>query len=432
MKRSSVFYMVGIILFLLLVFMAMQLRARKFRWEPTFLPTDDQPFGAQLFDSLMRVSLPHGYRVADDAAAEWVRRSDSSRRQSVLYVRPDGTWIDTTEVRALLRMAERGDRVMVVNSFPSEFADTLNYIMERYYGTTFDFRTIQRKVTALGTIPYDTLRLEATGAYPATVIRWVEGLGGCAINTKKSKVPTQTLAVKLKREGVMYFNKDGGIVKQYGSAPVAVSFIWGKGKIYIVSPTLPFTNYGVTDEACRTFVMRMMNELSVYPVVRLYERRSDGWGQEGSLSFFASQPPLRLAWHLFVVGAVLLLVVNARRRQRAISVWRKMPNATLSLLAQQASLYRKRTDYAPLLKCAYRAFAAELLKEWHIDVADTAVLVRREQVRHLSRYLEHGEFEVARDLQTLDSLLIPGTFITPKMYRQAMELMRSLAPKAII
>ena len=56
-------FVLFVVVFLALVFLAEFRMPRKFVWNPTFSHNDKQPFGCYVFDSILSVSLPHGYEV---------------------------------------------------------------------------------------------------------------------------------------------------------------------------------------------------------------------------------------------------------------------------------------------------------------------------------------------------------------------------------
>lgn len=432
MKRSSALFTVGVTIFLVIVFFMMQFAPRQFSWEESYKHTDDQPFGAMFFDSLMQATMPHGYKVMN-AFADSLVKDSTHGPHSVLYVLERYDYIIEEEVAALLKIAERGGRVMIVGSNTDEFSDTLGWDYRSF--SFFNLKEIENSIKQWGEIPRDTLYLPAKGNYPACKLPVMQEIVNTTLEPsftpyrRNKKMPDYTI---LATWGSYISPAERGSRwrSYYGTPPIAVRIAHGKGYVYLVTPAYCFTNYGVFDDNCRTFVMRMMNELKDYPVTRLRDISVDINEREalGPLDFLARTPAMRLGWQLLVMGALLLLVVNARRRQRAIPVWTKSVNATIDLITQHASLYRKRSNYAPLLMRKHRAFAALLQSTWRVDVDDTAPLVRREQANRLAHYLGRDAYEVARELEEIDLLRTPGGQVTLEDFKRAMELMQKLSP----
>lgn len=425
MKHSNLLFTLAVCAFLIIVFVAMQFAPQKFSWQESYSPTDPQPFGTLLFDSLMHESMPKGYEIKYESISHFAKHDTLSRR-SVLCIYARDHYLSNDEVNSLLQMAARGDRVMLVSQNLSELCDTLNFTSE--YSTFFNYTYVKEQLRELGYVAYDTLYLPRRSGYATHRLPIIAAMRGSLLKCDSLRYNYDVLATLQSWKNPKDESQEQETLEK--KSPVAIKVHWGRGYLYLITLPLCFTNYGVLDANSRTFVLRMMNELKRYPVTHLCDEsvQNDGTDNYGALQFFVSKPPLRFAWQLLVVGAVLLLIINARRRQRAIPLWGKSVNATIDLLTQHASLYRKRTDHAPLLMRKYRAYAAEMQKSWRVDVENTSPTVRQEQVQRLARYLGRSAESVHHDLSQLDYFRFVELKITPQMFRQAMELMRKLTP----
>ena len=120
-------WFVGFVLVFIVLVFAFQYRLpKKFVWSPTFSRYDEQPFGCALFDSLLRKSLPRGYDVSRKTFPQ-LAREDSTQRRGVLLVANNLSLTDT-DVKALLEMAELGDKIMLAStSFGRALEDTLRF-----------------------------------------------------------------------------------------------------------------------------------------------------------------------------------------------------------------------------------------------------------------------------------------------------------------
>ena len=109
MSRKSVIALIVLVL----VFFIIQLRMpKKWDWTPTWSPTDNNPFGCLLMDSVLKGSLPHGrYKVARTTLWQLAHSRDSL--SNVLWVTETAT-LDVSTTRIIRRMMARGQRVMIV------------------------------------------------------------------------------------------------------------------------------------------------------------------------------------------------------------------------------------------------------------------------------------------------------------------------------
>ena len=108
-------------------------------------------------------------------------------------------------------------------------------------------------------------------------------------------------------------------------------------EIILVGTPLLFTNYGVLNNSA--YVHRLMNRLKDLPVVRTeaYMPNYDA-SEESPLREFLKRPPLRWALYLVVLGIVLFMGFNARRRQRAIPVEQPPRNHQLDFIRHIGTL----------------------------------------------------------------------------------------------
>lgn len=124
MKFSRV-YMLSIVAFLAVVFVAEYRMPRRFNWHPSFSAKSTQPFGSQLFDSVLKATLPNGYQVTRQTLYQ-LEQADTTRRQTVLVVADHLYNLENIDVKTMLRMAERGNKIILVaHGFSSQMEDTM-------------------------------------------------------------------------------------------------------------------------------------------------------------------------------------------------------------------------------------------------------------------------------------------------------------------
>lgn len=121
--KGNHWFIAGIIAFLVLMFAIECRLPKKFVWNPTFSHYDKQPFGCAVFDSLLSSSLPKGYSLSRKTFMSWSRKI---RRSCGILVVTDNLHLTDVDVEAMLKMAGRGDRIMLAgSSFSRILKDTL-------------------------------------------------------------------------------------------------------------------------------------------------------------------------------------------------------------------------------------------------------------------------------------------------------------------
>ena len=100
---------------------------KKFVWKPTFAHYDKQPFGCEVFDSLLLSCLPHGYALSKKSFYQLEQEDTVGQCKGILAI-ADDLILSSVDVKALLRMADRGNKIMLVSTlFGTNLEDTLDF-----------------------------------------------------------------------------------------------------------------------------------------------------------------------------------------------------------------------------------------------------------------------------------------------------------------
>ena len=130
--KGSHWFIIFIVAFLVIMFAVEYHLPKKFVWTPTFGHYDDQPFGCAVFDSLLSASLPNGYTLSKKTFYQ-LEEEDTLYSRGILAVAHDMALTDI-DVKSLLKMAERGNKVMLASTMFSRYLkDTLNFESYRFY-----------------------------------------------------------------------------------------------------------------------------------------------------------------------------------------------------------------------------------------------------------------------------------------------------------
>lgn len=422
MKRSGWIFTLCAVGFVVFVFFVFKSGHHEFDWNESYDTRSEEPFGTLLFDSLMKRTLTVGYESRYVSDAELQRWSQDTVNPHNLLMLPDVYGVSEDNARRILRMVEHGSHVMVVNPLPSEWGEDLHYDLENEHRTWFSYQQMVQSGSTTGARQVDTLVWVGDILYPYAPNP--DRLGYASDTTQVWRALSNRVYLDS-----CYFRQDVvTLISNADEDQTAVTFLHGKGSLTLVTNTLLFTNLGIMQPSTRKLVLRLMNGLSHSPVVRcLPEREQDSSG--GVAYFFkvmAKYPPMVLAWRLLLIGCLLALTVNARRRQRAIPQLKHSRNATLDFLRQHVTLFRKSTDHASLVRMRHRAFAAELRRKWQVDVEETDPRERRVQVERLASLLGRDVHGVMLDLDFLDRLRTTEGHVSPSLFMEAMACMKRL------
>ena len=118
---------------------------------PTFSHYDEQPFGCAVFDSLLTVSLPSGYTLSRKTFYQ-MEQEDTVHNKGILLIATNLPF-GRVDIEALLKMADRGNKIMLVSSsFTKILEDTLKFDCTYSY-----FRSVDLKKYAASLLKRDSI-----------------------------------------------------------------------------------------------------------------------------------------------------------------------------------------------------------------------------------------------------------------------------------
>lgn len=349
--KGNHWFIAGIIVFLVLMFAIECRLPKKFVWNPTFSHYDKQPFGCAVFDSLLSSSLPKGYSLSRKTFYE-LEQEDTTLRRGILVV-TDNLHLTDVDVEAMLKMAGRGDRIMLVgSSFSRILKDTLGFECSYSY---FSPSALKKYATAL--LSKDSLCWVGDSAvYPQQTFCFYPQL--CQSYFFADSISSKVLAEKLLPEKLLI--------------RLPCRFLGERGKLYWLPLPCFYELWCAGWEECG-LSFRILSQMGGFPIVRTEGyMKETAQAQMSPFRYFLSQPPLRWALYLSMVSILLFMIFTARRKQRAIPVIREPENKSLEFAELIGTLYYQKKDHADLVRKKYLYFAEELRREIQVDVEEVA------------------------------------------------------------
>ncbi|MCR5241293.1 MAG: DUF4350 domain-containing protein [Prevotella sp.] len=352
--KPNRWFVVSIVVFLVLLFILEMQLPKNFSWTPTFRHTDKQPFGSCLFDSLLSSTMPKGYTVTDSSLYQLAK--DSLQPRGILVVADEMNLIPA-EVNAIFSMANNGSHVMLVAHGVGDFMCNRLGIRMWGYGNSFDLQNFVKYNKERESFEWVS---EENGYKPRRFMVFKP------LITRKFNFETDSL------DNVIRPCLDQQATLRHDA--VSATFRQGKGYITFCSLPLLFTNYGIVDQDNATFSLRLLTLMKDLPVVRTeaYCPQTSDEVQQSPLRYAISQPPLRWALYTLMVGALLFLIFEGRRRQRVIPIEKAPENHSLEFIHLVGSLYYHSRERRSLVVRKWTYFAEELRRNIHLDVADAS------------------------------------------------------------
>lgn len=419
--KGSRWFILFILAFLVIMFAVEYSLPKKFVWVPTFSHHDEQPFGCAVFDSLLSASLPHGYGISRKSFYQ-LEAEDTTTHRGILVI-ADNLILSEVDVKALLKMAERGNKIMLVGNFFGKYLEDTLEISS--YSGYFNPMMLKKYVAAY--MKKDSIYWAGDSAiYPHRKYYFYPQF--CLSYFWGDSLPDGILAQKTISSDELRYQMEIDSLAAADSlvdVPVAVSFPWKKGELILVSTPLLFTNYGVLDGKNATYIFRLLSQMGELPILRTEGyMKETAQVQQSPFRYFLSQQPLRWALYLTFIAILLFMIFTAKRRQRAIPVVREPENKSLEFTELIGTLYYQRTDHADLVRKKFTYFAEELRREIQVDVEEIADDER--SFHRIAQKTGMGAEEIAAFIREIRPVIYGGRVLTVEQMKQYIDKMNEI------
>ncbi|WP_195663526.1 DUF4350 domain-containing protein [Bacteroides congonensis] len=417
--KASRWFIVFIVAFLLIMFAIEYNLPKKFVWTPTFSHYDEQPLGCALFDSLLSSSLPHGYSLSKETFYQM--EEDTVDKMGILVIANTLSMVKA-DVNALLKMAERGNKIMLVsNNYPKLLEDTLGF-----YCTYSHFNAAAFRKYAASIFRKDSIYWVADSVYSRQLYRCYPQFCNSSFRRYDSKV-IRKLAEKDMTDAIGDALADSDSVKVYSNYHplLAMARPWGEGEIILVSTPLLFTNYGVLDGNNANYIFRLLSQMGELPIVR-----SEGYMkataqvQQSPLRYLLAHQALRWALYLTMITILLFMIFTAKRRQRAIPVVREPANKSLEFTELIGTLYFQKKDHVDLVRKKFAYLAEELRREIQVDIEEVADDKR--SFERIARKTGMDAGEIAEFIHEVRPVLYGGRVIDSEQMKVFIDKMNEI------
>lgn len=316
-------------------------RPKPIDWSPSYNMAHKMPYGLYVFDQEAHRLLPqHKIQKISQSLYEYLNPVYSKNvpkiKGTVLHI-CDEYHIDDTSTKELFYFVAKGNNAFLsVENLPKIFTDSLK------------------------------IETEAAKEFNQKLNCWLtnKNLGTQKYNLNKdagnfyfSSIDTLTTTV-LGYQGTDK-NKNVNFIK----VP------YKKGNFYIHLQPVTFTNYHLLKDNHAEYAEKI---LAYLPKGNVYWLTKDQNGllESGSpLRYMLSQPALKWAWYLFLIGILIFMIFNAKRRQRIIPILKPLQNTTVDFTKTIGNLYYQEGNHQNLIDKKIIYFLERIRNDYLIETA---------------------------------------------------------------
>jgi hypothetical protein len=313
----------------------------RYLWSETYNDDGIQPYDLSLFKGVLEKSATE-FEVLEGLFSDTSYLESSGN--SMIYV-AGYAWIDSTEATLLKQFVEQGNNLLVSSRVAGK---TLRYLVDC---------DVEEGETLSESKESESIIVE-------------DGGQSFGLSFDQYNQPNVHAWIHFKDLSCV---EAAGFVEIKGDRyPNLVMKQMGKGKLYLHSTPLVFTNYHFRNDSAFNYVNGLISkadgETYYYLEPGFLPSPSDGPNiGESPIKFILAHQSLKWAWYLTIVLGLLYILNSMRRKQRAIPVEALPENQTTAYLDMIYQLFRKEGSHRDIVQSQVKLLQSFLRNRYNLN-----------------------------------------------------------------
>ncbi|MEO8238052.1 MAG: DUF4350 domain-containing protein [Flavobacterium sp.] len=345
MNKTLKIYIAILVVIFTLMLLASSNRPKPIDWRPTYSVNDKIPFGLYVFDKevkgllknqkIERVSAVTPYEFLDSKYDSDSLIEDYKIKGTFFNISEFGS-IDDQSIKEILYFVSHGNNAFLsMKTFPQTLLDTLK----------IDFRNDFQ--------------------YSGNTSIW---LANKNVSTKKYHLAEGM--------GDYYFSKidtlNTTVLGYQGNKPnqKRINFIkvpYLNGYFYLHTQPAAFTNFHLLKSDHYQYAEKVLSYIPKGDVFWYTKGQNSETISDSPLRYILSQPALKWAWYLFLIGMLIFILFNVKRKQRIVPILKPLPNLTVDFTKTIGNLYYQEGDHDNIIDKKIIYFLERVRNEYLID-----------------------------------------------------------------
>jgi hypothetical protein len=344
MNRKLTLYIVLIGLVVLLLVVLDATKPKTIDWTPNYSIRQKTPYGLYIFDK-EALKLFKGEKLYTFSKTPYEYFDENYDYESKTYkisgsfiAIEDRNSIDVESAEELLYFAEHGNTVLLsMKEFPAKLMDTLQ---------------VKPRVNAFFK---DSIKMYLSNA--PTKQYWYNEGAGTTFFDSLSKSKATALGYQIAKDSTGKLVPFANFIK--------VPF--GKGTILLHSQPAAFTNFHLLKGSHYQYTEALLSQLPKGNIYWGQGKLSSGNISDSPLRYILSKPALKAAFWLGLIGLVVFVFFNAKRKQRIVPEIEPLRNTTVDFTKTIGNLYYQEGNHHTIIEKKIIYFLEHIRTEYLID-----------------------------------------------------------------
>ena len=346
MSRKGWIYIAIGILTLAAMFALEYNKPKKINWFPSYVSHHKIPYGTYVLNDVMEKHFPDAIQQIQKPPFEFLSRTDSI--EGTYFFVNETVSFEEAELNTILEWVNQGNQLFVASSsFETKLLDTLNL------GQRFVYNDGQ-----LEPIFYFEL---VNPAFKNKKVKFTKDYYTPSFDRLDTLRTTVLGQVYTSADSTGTLTKHANIIKQP----------FGDGEIILSSFPKAFTNYFMLKEDNNEYTLGLLSYLDRNRTIYMDNFHKSGKSFYTSpMYLFLNTEEFKWAYYLILIGAIVYIVFEGKRKQRAIPVVPPVKNQTLAFTRTIADMYFEKGELHLITKHKIDYFLEYLRSKLHITTQD--------------------------------------------------------------
>lgn len=343
MGRNSKIYIALLVVLLALIIYTDATKPMPIDWTQNYDLNEKSPYGLYVFDQeYQKIIEKDALKKTTVTAYEFLENDydyDSlvntyKTKGTVLNIAPENQ-IDEESAQELLYYVTHGNSVFISsNSFPKVLEDSLRFKLEVEYPSPNELKVFMANPN-LGTKKYTLDK-----GFETTFFSKIDTLN------------TTLLGYQTSKEG-----KNVNFIK----------VAYDKGFFYLHTQPVAFSNYTLLKENRHEYTEKIISYIPKGTIIWLTKGQNGEIKSGSPITYWLSQPALKYGWFLLLIGLVIFMIFNAKRKQRVVPIIKPLPNTTVDFTKTIGNLYYQEGDHQNVIDKKIIYFLEKIRNEYLIE-----------------------------------------------------------------
>lgn len=356
MSKTLKLYIAVLVLLLVVILVVDSNRPKPIDWRPTYSIHDKIPFGMYVFDQELQYLLPNDtiekitktpYEFLDSKFIQDSINGHYSITGTVISIGKNIP-VDAESWKEIFYFVSHGNTAFIsVTDLPQIFTDSLN------------------------------VELDAQFNYATKTYNWIANpeLGTQKYNFEEELNTSYFTSFDTINSEVL------GYIETDTTHANFIRTNFRGGQFILHLQPAAFTNFHLLKGNHYQYTEKVVSYIPEGNAYWFLKSNAEESISNSPLRYVFSQPALKWAWYLFLIGIVIFMIFNAKRKQRVVPIIEPLANLTVDFTKTIGNLYYQEGDHDNIIEKKIIYFLEKIRNEYLLDTQklDESFILKLEQ-----------------------------------------------------